>query len=75
MVVTQARSVEVFDAVYAEQYAPLVRLAYLTIGSRAAAEDVVQDIRRFRRHPSPGDHEVTSGPPGVSREQAHDHRG
>jgi RNA polymerase sigma-70 factor (sigma-E family) len=34
----------VFDAVYARHYAPLVRLAYLTTGSRSAAEDLVQDV-------------------------------
>jgi RNA polymerase sigma-70 factor (sigma-E family) len=32
-----------FDVVYADHYAALVRLAYLTTGNLAAAEDVVQD--------------------------------
>lgn len=32
------------DAVYAREYAGLVRLAYVTTGSLAAAEDVVQDV-------------------------------
>jgi hypothetical protein len=32
-----------FDAVYRAHYAPLVRLAYLTTGSLAAAEDLAQD--------------------------------
>ncbi|GIF65304.1 RNA polymerase subunit sigma-24 [Asanoa ishikariensis] len=36
--------VDAFDAVYAAQYAPLVRLAYVTVGSMPAAEDVVQDV-------------------------------
>jgi DNA-directed RNA polymerase specialized sigma24 family protein len=49
---TVARASEVFDAVYAANYAPLVRLAYVTTGSLPAAEDVVQDVfvewlRRF----------------------------
>lgn len=33
-----------FDSVYAAHYGPLVRLASLTTGSLAAAEDVVQDV-------------------------------
>lgn len=33
-----------FDEVYSANYAALVRLAYLTTGSMAAAEDVVQDV-------------------------------
>ncbi|GIF75618.1 SigE family RNA polymerase sigma factor [Asanoa siamensis] len=36
--------VDTFDAVYAAHYAPLVRLAYVTVGSLPAAEDVVQDV-------------------------------
>lgn len=40
-----------FDDVYAGQYAVLVRLAYTTTGSVAAAEDVVQDafLELYRR--------------------------
>lgn len=41
---TTARASEVFDAVYAAHYAALVRLAFVTTGNRAAAEDVVQDV-------------------------------
>jgi RNA polymerase sigma-70 factor (sigma-E family) len=37
-------TLEGFDIVYATQYLPLVRLAYLTTGSLPAAEDVVQDV-------------------------------
>lgn len=53
-----ARASEVFDAVYAAHYAPLVRLAYVTTGSMPAAEDVVQDVfvdwlRRFDDVESP----------------------
>ncbi|WP_238011701.1 sigma-70 family RNA polymerase sigma factor [Dactylosporangium sp. AC04546] len=42
---------EAFRAVYAAHYVPLVRLAYVTTGSRAAAEDVVQEafIEWYRR--------------------------
>jgi DNA-directed RNA polymerase specialized sigma24 family protein len=40
---TALRQEAIFDAVYAEHYAPLVRLAYLTTGSVSAVEDVVQD--------------------------------
>jgi DNA-directed RNA polymerase specialized sigma24 family protein len=55
---TTARASEVFDAVYAAHYAPLVRLAYVTTGSMPAAEDVVQDVfvewlRRFDDVESP----------------------
>ncbi|SNT56641.1 RNA polymerase sigma factor, sigma-70 family [Asanoa hainanensis] len=35
---------DAFDTVYAAQYASLVRLAYVTVGSMPAAEDVVQDV-------------------------------
>jgi RNA polymerase sigma-70 factor (sigma-E family) len=37
------RDPDAFDVVYASQYVPLVRLAYLTTASAAAAEDLVQD--------------------------------
>jgi RNA polymerase sigma factor (sigma-70 family) len=40
---TMARA-DAFDTVYAAHYAPLVRLAYVTVGSMPAAEDVVQDV-------------------------------
>lgn len=40
---TSARA-DVFDTVYAAHYASLIRLAYVTIGSMPAAEDVVQDV-------------------------------
>ncbi|MET7396976.1 sigma-70 family RNA polymerase sigma factor [Dactylosporangium sp. NPDC005572] len=42
---------EAFRAVYAAHYVPLARLAYVTTGSRAAAEDVVQEafIEWYRR--------------------------
>lgn len=33
-----------FDAAYAEHFAPMVRLAYVTTGSVPAAEDVVQEV-------------------------------
>lgn len=33
-----------FERVYAAQFAPLVRLAYVTTGSLPEAEDVVQDV-------------------------------
>ncbi|MEJ3750225.1 sigma factor [Actinomycetes bacterium KLBMP 9797] len=33
-----------FDSVYAEHFAPMVRLAYVTTGSVPAAEDVVQEV-------------------------------
>ncbi|GIJ57197.1 sigma-70 family RNA polymerase sigma factor [Virgisporangium aurantiacum] len=47
-----ARRDEAFDRVYAAQYSTLVRLAYLTTGNAATAEDVAQDafadwLRRF----------------------------
>ena len=47
-----APEVGAFRDVYASQFAPLVRLAYVTTGSMPAAEDVVQDVfaeayRRF----------------------------
>ncbi|MDG4826714.1 sigma-70 family RNA polymerase sigma factor [Asanoa sp. WMMD1127] len=32
-----------FESVYTAHYAPLVRLAYITVGSMPAAEDVVQE--------------------------------
>jgi RNA polymerase sigma factor (sigma-70 family) len=35
---------DAFDTVYAAHYAPLVRLAYVSVGSLPAAEDVVQDV-------------------------------
>jgi RNA polymerase sigma-70 factor (sigma-E family) len=35
---------EDFRGVYAEQYEPLVRLAYVTTGGLPAAEDLVQDV-------------------------------
>ncbi|GIF50979.1 RNA polymerase sigma factor (sigma-70 family) [Asanoa ferruginea] len=43
VVETGARA-DVFDVVYAANYASLIRLAYVTIGSMPAAEDVVQDV-------------------------------
>lgn len=33
-----------FETVYAEHFAPMVRLAYVTTGSVPAAEDVVQEV-------------------------------
>jgi RNA polymerase sigma-70 factor (sigma-E family) len=43
--VLSGRTVEVaFDAVYAANFASLVRLAAVTTGSVAAAEDIVQDV-------------------------------
>ncbi|WP_239127345.1 RNA polymerase sigma factor [Asanoa siamensis] len=33
-----------FEAIYAEHFAPMVRLAYVTTGSVPAAEDVVQEV-------------------------------
>ena len=49
---TSAQAEAIFDEVYAAHYVPLVRLAYVTTGSRSAAEDVVQEVfvewlRRF----------------------------
>ncbi len=46
------RAEDVFDAVFAAQYPSLVRLAYLTTGSRSCAEDVVQDafVEWYRRY-------------------------
>ncbi|GIG85557.1 DNA-directed RNA polymerase sigma-70 factor [Plantactinospora endophytica] len=44
MVQTSAPAEPTFDAVYAAQYDPLVRLAYVTTGSRPAAEDLVQEV-------------------------------
>lgn len=44
LVQTSAPVEPTFDAVYAAHYVPLVRLAYVTIGSRTAAEDLVQDV-------------------------------
>ena len=46
------KGAETFRDVYSAQFAPMVRLAYVTIGSLPAAEDVVQDVfaelyRRF----------------------------
>jgi DNA-directed RNA polymerase specialized sigma24 family protein len=38
------RTEDLFRQVYAEQFAVLVRLAYLTTGSRPTAEDLVQDV-------------------------------
>ena len=32
-----------FEAMYRESYVPMVRLAYVMLGSRAEAEEVVQD--------------------------------
>lgn len=43
MVVLEPEVRREFDAVYASQFAPMVRLAYVTTGSLAAAEDVVQE--------------------------------
>jgi len=48
-----------FDAAYQAQFAPLVRLAYVTTGSMPAAEDVVQEVflaayRRFDEIDDPG---------------------
>jgi RNA polymerase sigma factor (sigma-70 family) len=37
------RDRDAFEVVYASQYVPLIRLAYLTTASAAAAEDLVQD--------------------------------
>lgn len=53
-----SRQHDVFDAVYAAHYAPLVRLAYVTTGSMPAAEDIVQDafvewLRRYADVESP----------------------
>jgi len=45
MTVVSGRAVrDDFDAVYAEHFAPMVRLAYVTTGSVPAAEDVVQEV-------------------------------
>lgn len=38
------RMPDTFSDVYAAQYAPLVRLAYVTTGNLQAAEDVVQEV-------------------------------
>ena len=44
MAQTSADAEVTFDAVYAAHYVVLVRLAYVTTGSRSAAEDVVQEV-------------------------------
>ncbi|WP_246017361.1 RNA polymerase sigma factor [Micromonospora pisi] len=41
---TPAHAEATFDAVYAAHYVVLVRLAYVTTGSRQVAEDVVQEV-------------------------------
>jgi RNA polymerase sigma factor (sigma-70 family) len=48
-----------FEDLFATEYAPMVRLAYLIIGSAAAAEDVANDaflrvLERWSRLASPG---------------------
>jgi RNA polymerase sigma-70 factor (sigma-E family) len=52
------REAETFRDLYAVQFAPMVRLAYVTTGSLPAAEDLVQDAfaevyRRFDRLEAP----------------------
>src|SRR5690349_19216695 len=37
-------AVAVFEDVYAQHYRPLVRVAYLVLGSHESAEEVVQDV-------------------------------
>jgi RNA polymerase sigma-70 factor (sigma-E family) len=75
---TGARS---FDDVYASERAPMVRVAFLIVGSRAIAEEVVQDAfaalySRFDRVENPGGYvrtAVVRGAIGWKKRRAMEH--
>jgi RNA polymerase sigma-70 factor (sigma-E family) len=71
-----------FDALYRGAYAPMVRLAWLLVGSRAVAEEVVQDAflavhQRWEAIDNPGGYlrrTVVNRSVGWRRRRDHEHR-